>query len=132
MRIWLHICTTMEPEQLLIYSWLQATSASKHAAKKLTILALVTNQSLLVLPLAAKACQGRCQLSYHGTSRRLTGLDSQSSLKNELHISPLNSNQYPDKLFNDITNIMVRCAKKTVPRGKTKHYRVFWSNNLRN
>ncbi|VDO16152.1 unnamed protein product [Rodentolepis nana] len=25
---------------------------------------------------------------------------------------------------------MIRCAKKTIPRGKTKHYRVFWSKHL--
>ncbi|VDO14778.1 unnamed protein product [Rodentolepis nana] len=25
---------------------------------------------------------------------------------------------------------MIRCAKKTIPRGKTKHYRVFWSKYL--
>ncbi|VDO02397.1 unnamed protein product, partial [Rodentolepis nana] len=44
-------------------------------------------------------------------------------LDNELHTSPLNFNQHPDKLSNDITNIMIRCARKTIPRGKTKHYR---------
>ncbi|VDO00503.1 unnamed protein product [Rodentolepis nana] len=25
---------------------------------------------------------------------------------------------------------MIRCAKKTIPRGKTKHSRVFWSKHL--
>ncbi|VDO16998.1 unnamed protein product [Rodentolepis nana] len=25
---------------------------------------------------------------------------------------------------------MIRCAKKTIPRGKYKHYRVFWSRHL--
>ncbi|VDO15241.1 unnamed protein product [Rodentolepis nana] len=56
---------------------------------------------------------------------RLTNL-----LKNELHTSSLNFNQHPDKLCNEITNIMIRCAKKTIPRGKTKHYRVICSENL--
>ncbi|VDO05667.1 unnamed protein product [Rodentolepis nana] len=51
-------------------------------------------------------------------------------LDNELHTSPLNFNQYSDKLCNEITNIMIRCAKKTIPRGKTKHYRVFWSRHI--
>ncbi|VDO02717.1 unnamed protein product, partial [Rodentolepis nana] len=51
-------------------------------------------------------------------------------LENKLHTSPLNSNQHPDKLCNYITNIMIRCAKKLFPRGKTKHYRVFWSKHL--
>ncbi|VDN98560.1 unnamed protein product [Rodentolepis nana] len=51
-------------------------------------------------------------------------------LDNELHTCPLNFNQHHDKLCNDITNIMIRCAKKTIPRGKTKHYRVFWSKHL--
>ncbi|VDO12390.1 unnamed protein product [Rodentolepis nana] len=51
-------------------------------------------------------------------------------LEDELHSSPLNFNQHPDKLCTAITNIMVRCAKKTIPRGKTKHYRVFWSKHL--
>ncbi|VDO01409.1 unnamed protein product [Rodentolepis nana] len=36
-------------------------------------------------------------------------------LGNELHTSPLNFNQHPDKLCNDITNIMIRCDKKTNP-----------------
>ncbi|VDO17031.1 unnamed protein product [Rodentolepis nana] len=40
-------------------------------------------------------------------------------LENELHTSPLNFNQHPDKICNNITNIMFRCAKKTIPRGKT-------------
>ncbi|VDO00308.1 unnamed protein product, partial [Rodentolepis nana] len=44
--------------------------------------------------------------------------------------SPLNFNQHPDKLCTDITNIMIRCAKKTISRGKTKHDRVFWSKHL--
>ncbi|VDO12431.1 unnamed protein product [Rodentolepis nana] len=35
-------------------------------------------------------------------------------LDNELHTSPLNFNQRADKLCNDITNIMIRCAKKTI------------------
>ncbi|VDO01047.1 unnamed protein product [Rodentolepis nana] len=26
---------------------------------------------------------------------------------------------------------MIRCAKKNIPRGKTKHYRVFWSEHLK-
>ncbi|VDO01246.1 unnamed protein product [Rodentolepis nana] len=51
-------------------------------------------------------------------------------LENELHTSPLNFNQHLDILFTDITNIMIRCAKKTIPRGKTKHYQVFWSKHL--
>ncbi|VDO15562.1 unnamed protein product [Rodentolepis nana] len=51
-------------------------------------------------------------------------------LDNELHTSPLKFKQHPGKLCNDITNIMIRCAKKTIPRGKTKHYRVFWSEHL--
>ncbi|VDO03263.1 unnamed protein product [Rodentolepis nana] len=51
-------------------------------------------------------------------------------LENELHTSPLNFNQHRDKLCTDITNIMFRCAKKTILRGKTKHYRVFWSKHL--
>ncbi|VDO11837.1 unnamed protein product [Rodentolepis nana] len=25
---------------------------------------------------------------------------------------------------------MIRCAKKTIPRGKTKHYLLFWSKHL--
>ncbi|VDO03772.1 unnamed protein product [Rodentolepis nana] len=50
--------------------------------------------------------------------------------KNELHTSPLNFNQHPDKLCTDIMNIMIRCAKKTISRGKTYHYRVFWSEYL--
>ncbi|VDO14401.1 unnamed protein product [Rodentolepis nana] len=25
---------------------------------------------------------------------------------------------------------MIRCAKKTIPKGKTKHLRVFWSRQL--
>ncbi|VDO15476.1 unnamed protein product [Rodentolepis nana] len=25
---------------------------------------------------------------------------------------------------------MIRCAKKTIPRGKITHYRVFWSKHL--
>ncbi|VDN99483.1 unnamed protein product [Rodentolepis nana] len=51
-------------------------------------------------------------------------------LENELHTSPLNFNQHPDKLCTDFTNIMITCAKKTIPRGKTKHYRVFWPKHL--
>ncbi|VDO11690.1 unnamed protein product [Rodentolepis nana] len=50
--------------------------------------------------------------------------------ENELHTSPLNFNQHPDKLCNNITSIMIRCAKKTIPQGKTKHYRVFWYRHL--
>ncbi|VDO09719.1 unnamed protein product [Rodentolepis nana] len=50
--------------------------------------------------------------------------------KNELQTSPHNFNQHPHKLCNDITNIMIRCAKKTIPRGETKHYRVFWTKQL--
>uniref|UniRef100_A0A0R3T7K8 Endo/exonuclease/phosphatase domain-containing protein n=1 Tax=Rodentolepis nana TaxID=102285 RepID=A0A0R3T7K8_RODNA len=51
-------------------------------------------------------------------------------LENELHTGSLNFNQHPDKLCDDIKNIMIRCAKKTIPHGKTKHYRVFWSKHL--
>ncbi|VDO02664.1 unnamed protein product, partial [Rodentolepis nana] len=51
-------------------------------------------------------------------------------LENELYTSPLNFNQHPDKFCNGITNIMIRWAKKTIPRGKTKHFRVFWSRHL--
>ncbi|VDO14459.1 unnamed protein product [Rodentolepis nana] len=51
-------------------------------------------------------------------------------LNNELHTSPLNFIQHLDKLCTDITNIMIRCANKTNLRGKTKHYRVFWSKHL--
>ncbi|VDO00739.1 unnamed protein product [Rodentolepis nana] len=51
-------------------------------------------------------------------------------LDNEHHTSPLNFNQHPDKLCTTIKNVMIRCAKKTIPRGKTKHYRVFWSKYL--
>ncbi|VDO00723.1 unnamed protein product [Rodentolepis nana] len=51
-------------------------------------------------------------------------------LENELNTIPLNFNQHPDKLCTDITNIMVRCAKKTIPRGKTKRYRVLWFKHL--
>ncbi|VDO13118.1 unnamed protein product [Rodentolepis nana] len=51
-------------------------------------------------------------------------------LEEELHSSPLNFNHHPDKLCTAITNIMLRCTKKTIPRGKTKHYRVFWSKHL--
>ncbi|VDN97748.1 unnamed protein product [Rodentolepis nana] len=46
--------------------------------------------------------------------------------ENELHPGPLTFNQHPDKLCCDITNFMIRCAKETILRGKTKHYRVFW------
>ncbi|VDO10371.1 unnamed protein product [Rodentolepis nana] len=38
--------------------------------------------------------------------------------------------QHPDKLCTAITNIMIRCAKKIIPRGKTKYYRVFWSEHF--
>ncbi|VDO16966.1 unnamed protein product [Rodentolepis nana] len=51
-------------------------------------------------------------------------------LEYELLSSPFNFNQHPDKLCTAITNIMIRCTKKTIPRGKTKHYRVFWSKHL--
>uniref|UniRef100_A0A0R3TG49 Endo/exonuclease/phosphatase domain-containing protein n=1 Tax=Rodentolepis nana TaxID=102285 RepID=A0A0R3TG49_RODNA len=50
--------------------------------------------------------------------------------RNEFHTSPLNSSQQPDKLCNDITNIMMRWVKKTISRGKTENYRVFWSRHL--
>ncbi|VDN99911.1 unnamed protein product [Rodentolepis nana] len=51
-------------------------------------------------------------------------------LENELHTSPLNFNPHPDKLCNEITNIMIRCTKNTISRGKAKHYGVFWSEHL--
>ncbi|VDO02972.1 unnamed protein product [Rodentolepis nana] len=51
-------------------------------------------------------------------------------LDNELRTSPINFNEHPDKLCNEITNIMIRCAEKTIPIGKTKHYRLFWSKHL--
>nr|CDS28070.1 hypothetical protein HmN_000187100 [Hymenolepis microstoma] len=51
-------------------------------------------------------------------------------LETELNASPINYNQHPDKLCNNITNIIIKHAKKTIPRGKVKHYRVFWSRNL--
>ncbi|VDO01597.1 unnamed protein product [Rodentolepis nana] len=85
--------TTMEPDQLMACSWLQATSASK-------IIDHSGSGHKPVIP------------------------------KNELHRCSLNFNQHPDKLCTDITNIMIRCAKKTIPRGKTKHIRVFWSKHL--
>ncbi|VDO09000.1 unnamed protein product [Rodentolepis nana] len=44
---------------------------------------------------------------------------------NDFNTSPLNFKQHPDILCTDITNIMIRCAKKTISRGKTKQYRVF-------
>ncbi|VDO00153.1 unnamed protein product [Rodentolepis nana] len=49
-------------------------------------------------------------------------------LDNELRTSPLNFNQHPDKLCNDITNIMIRYAKETIPLGTGKI--VFWSKHL--
>ncbi|VDO03920.1 unnamed protein product [Rodentolepis nana] len=61
-------------------------------------------------------------------------------LDNGLNTSPLNFNQHPDdhimnimircaKKTTDISNIMISCPKKTIPRGKTRHYRVFWSKH---
>ncbi|VDO10797.1 unnamed protein product [Rodentolepis nana] len=49
------------------------------------------------------------------------------SMDNEL---PLNFNQHPENLCTAITIIMIGCAKKFLLRGKTKHYRVFWSRHL--
>ncbi|VDO02694.1 unnamed protein product [Rodentolepis nana] len=51
-------------------------------------------------------------------------------LDDELHTSPLNFKQHPDKLCNYIKNIMIGCAKKTIPHSMTKHHRVFWSKHL--
>ncbi|VDO07670.1 unnamed protein product [Rodentolepis nana] len=51
-------------------------------------------------------------------------------LDSELHTTPINFNQHPDKLCNDTTKIMIRFATETISRGKTKHYRVFWSKHL--
>ncbi|VDO08074.1 unnamed protein product [Rodentolepis nana] len=48
------------------------------------------------------------------------GSKSMTTKENELHTSPLKFNQHPDKLCDEITNIMIRCAKKTIFRGKTK------------
>ncbi|VDO15961.1 unnamed protein product [Rodentolepis nana] len=51
-------------------------------------------------------------LHYSGT--RITPdllLASSDISEHELHTSTLNFNQHPHKLCNDITNIMIRCAK---------------------
>nr|CDS28211.1 mRNA decapping enzyme subunit 2 [Hymenolepis microstoma] len=55
-----------------------------------------------------------------------------SLLETEINESPINYNQHPDKLCKNITNIMIKCAKKTILRGKLKHYRVFWTKTLKN
>nr|CDS32557.1 hypothetical protein HmN_000079200 [Hymenolepis microstoma] len=47
-----------------------------------------------------------------------------SLLETELNASPINYNQHPDKLSTNITNIIIKCAKNNIPRGKIKHYRV--------
>ncbi|VDN99634.1 unnamed protein product [Rodentolepis nana] len=73
----------MESEQLLIYSWLQATSVSK----------IIDDPG-----------------SGHKTSHCYQHPDQLCTA--------ITSNHHPDKLCNDITNIMIRCAKKTIPRGK--------------
>nr|CDS34061.1 ORF2 [Hymenolepis microstoma] len=51
-------------------------------------------------------------------------------LETELNAVPINYNQHPDKLCNNITNIIIKCAKKTMPHSKVKYYMVFWSKNL--
>nr|CDS26931.1 hypothetical protein HmN_000155100 [Hymenolepis microstoma] len=51
-------------------------------------------------------------------------------LKTELNASPINYNHHPDKICNNATNIIIKRAKKTIPRGKVKQYRVFWSKSL--
>nr|CDS35145.1 hypothetical protein HmN_000998300 [Hymenolepis microstoma] len=51
-------------------------------------------------------------------------------LETELNASPINYSQHPDQLCTNIINIIIKCAKKTIPNGKVKHYRVFWFNNL--
>nr|CDS27222.1 hypothetical protein HmN_000159500 [Hymenolepis microstoma] len=51
-------------------------------------------------------------------------------LETEINASSINYNQHPDKLWTNIINIIIKCAKKTIPHGKVKHHRVFWSKNL--
>nr|CUU98279.1 hypothetical transcript [Hymenolepis microstoma] len=42
-------------------------------------------------------------------------------LETELNTSPINYNQHPDKLCNNVTNIIIKCTKKTIPHGKVEH-----------
>nr|CDS31248.1 hypothetical protein HmN_000342900 [Hymenolepis microstoma] len=51
-------------------------------------------------------------------------------LETELNASPINYSQHPDQLCPNITNIIIKCAKKTIPSGKVKHFRVFCFKNL--
>nr|CDS25417.2 pol protein [Hymenolepis microstoma] len=50
-------------------------------------------------------------------------------LETKLNASPINYNQHPDKPCTNIINIIIKWSKKTIPRGKIKHYRIFWSKN---
>nr|CDS26966.1 pol protein [Hymenolepis microstoma] len=45
-------------------------------------------------------------------------------LETELNASPINYNQHPKKLCNNITNIIIKCAKKNILRVKVKQYNV--------
>nr|CDS26091.1 selectin protein,pol protein [Hymenolepis microstoma] len=51
-------------------------------------------------------------------------------LKIELNASPINYSHHPYKLCTNITNIIIKCANKTIPCGKVKHYRLFYFKNL--
>ncbi|VDO11646.1 unnamed protein product [Rodentolepis nana] len=62
-------------------------------------------------------------------------------LNNELYASPLNFRQHPKKLCNKNTNIMIRSAKKTIPRGNElaetmkalirREFKTTWCNKLK-
>ncbi|VDO03172.1 unnamed protein product [Rodentolepis nana] len=106
----------MEPEQLQTCSWLQATSTSimlddpghKPVIDSITI--------------GSKSIKTKVPTKLSWKFKRADWPRFTHLLENELHASSLNFNQHPDKLCTGITNIMTRCAKKTIPRGKTKHY----------
>lgn len=55
---------------------------------------------------------------------------NQAIVETELHAGSINYNHHLDRLRNNITKIIINCAKKSFSRGKANHHRVLWSKNL--
>ncbi|VDO02713.1 unnamed protein product [Rodentolepis nana] len=97
-----------------ISSWLQATSASIHAAlddpgsgHKPVITRITMSNKCMTPKMPTKLSWNFKKADWS----RFTNL-----LENEFHASLINYNHHPDKLCNNITNVIIRCAKKFIPR----------------
>ncbi|GIX67830.1 hypothetical protein CEXT_214611 [Caerostris extrusa] len=65
-----------------------------------------------------------------GILRRQTGLSLQKLLEQGLSSDKLDFSLNPNKIYRIIKDTIISCAKRSIPRGKQKKYKSFWTDEL--